>query len=95
MSSLVTAFLVGGALCLIGQLVMDLTKPAITGTYSGRLYKYQTLLSGLGTHINRWWIWRVPVLLFPYPRFWSYSHPGNLAKGCGRKWPFGSYIPEV
>lgn len=30
MVSLYMAFLVGGALCLIGQLVMDLTKPGIT-----------------------------------------------------------------
>lgn len=30
MEKLVMAFLVGGALCLIGQLVMDLTKPSIT-----------------------------------------------------------------
>ncbi|HEX3011293.1 MAG TPA: stage V sporulation protein AE [Syntrophomonadaceae bacterium] len=30
MISLITAFLVGGGLCLIGQLIMDLTKPAIT-----------------------------------------------------------------
>jgi stage V sporulation protein AE len=28
--SLLMAFLVGGGLCVIGQLVMDLTKPAIT-----------------------------------------------------------------
>jgi stage V sporulation protein AE len=28
--SLLMAFLVGGSLCLIGQLVMDLTKPGIT-----------------------------------------------------------------
>lgn len=30
MDSLLMAFLVGGGLCVIGQLVMDLTKPGIT-----------------------------------------------------------------
>ena len=30
MASLLAAFLVGGSICLIGQLAMDLTKPGIT-----------------------------------------------------------------
>lgn len=51
MGSLLMAFLVGGALCLIGQLIMDLTKPAITPGHI--LVGYITvgaLLSGLGLY---------------------------------------------
>lgn len=49
--SLLMAFLIGGSLCLIGQLVMDLTKPSITpghilvGYISGG-----AILSGLGLY---------------------------------------------
>lgn len=49
--SLLMAFLIGGTLCLIGQLILDLTKPSITpghmlvGYISGG-----ALLSGLGLY---------------------------------------------
>lgn len=49
--SLLMAFLVGGTLCLIGQLVMDLTKPGITPGHI--LVGYITLgalLSALGLY---------------------------------------------
>jgi len=49
--SLLMAFLVGGSLCLIGQLVMDLTKPGITPGHI--LVGYITLgalLSALGLY---------------------------------------------
>lgn len=51
MVPLYMAFLVGGALCLIGQLVMDLTKPSITPGHI--LIGYITggaILSGLGLY---------------------------------------------
>jgi len=49
--SLLSAFLVGGSLCVIGQLVMDLTKPGITPGHI--LVGYITagaLLSALGLY---------------------------------------------
>ncbi len=49
--SLLMAFLVGGSLCLVGQLVMDLTKPGITPGHI--LVGYITmgaLLSALGLY---------------------------------------------
>lgn len=51
MVSLFMAFLVGGALCVIGQLVMDLTKPGVTPGHI--LVGYITggaILSGLGLY---------------------------------------------
>lgn len=51
MVPLYMAFLVGGALCVIGQLVMDLTKPGITPGHI--LIGYITggaVLSGLGLY---------------------------------------------
>ncbi len=51
MGSLLNAFLVGGALCLIGQLIMNLTKVAITPGHI--LVGYITsgaILSGLGLY---------------------------------------------
>lgn len=51
MVPLYMAFLVGGALCLIGQLVMDFTKPSITPGHI--LVGYITggaVLSGLGLY---------------------------------------------
>lgn len=51
MTSVLMAFLVGGSLCVIGQLIMDLTKPGITpghilvGYISGG-----AILSGLGLY---------------------------------------------
>ncbi|MGI5879286.1 MAG: stage V sporulation protein AE [Syntrophomonadaceae bacterium] len=51
MNSLFMAFLVGGAFCLIGQLIIDLTKPAITPGHI--LVGYITvgaILSGLGLY---------------------------------------------
>lgn len=51
MVPLYMAFLVGGALCLIGQLIMDLTKPSITPGHI--LIGYITggaILSGLGLY---------------------------------------------
>ncbi len=51
MISLISAFLVGGVLCLIGQLIMDFTKPNITPGHI--LVGYITvgaLLSGLGLY---------------------------------------------
>jgi len=55
MMSLLSAFLVGGLLCVIGQLAMDLTKPSITpghvlvgfitlGTFLSALGLYQPLV---------------------------------------------------
>ncbi|MEN6327068.1 MAG: stage V sporulation protein AE [Syntrophomonas sp.] len=45
------AFLIGGALCLIGQLVMDLTKPAITpGHILVGYISIGAILSGLGLY---------------------------------------------
>jgi len=49
--SLLMAFLVGGTLCLIGQLIMDLTKPGVTPGHI--LVGYITsgaILSGLGLY---------------------------------------------
>jgi stage V sporulation protein AE len=49
--SLLMAFLIGGSLCVIGQLVMDLTKPGITSGHI--LVGYITggaILSGLGLY---------------------------------------------
>lgn len=51
MSSLLLAFLIGGTLCLIGQLVMDLTKPSVTPGHI--LVGYITggaILSGIGLY---------------------------------------------
>ncbi len=51
MVSLLMAFLVGGTLCLIGQLIMDLTKPGVTPGHI--LVGYITsgaILSGLGLY---------------------------------------------
>lgn len=51
MVPLYMAFLVGGTLCLIGQLIMDLTKPSITPGHI--LIGYITggaILSGLGLY---------------------------------------------
>lgn len=51
MGSLYMAFLVGGILCLIGQLIMDLTKNSITPGHI--LVGYITagaVLSGLGLY---------------------------------------------
>lgn len=51
MTPLYMAFLVGGSLCLIGQLIMDLTKPQVTPGHI--LVGYITagaLLSGLGLY---------------------------------------------
>lgn len=51
MNELMMAFLVGGLLCLIGQLVMDLTKPAITpGHILVGYISVGALLSGLGLY---------------------------------------------
>ncbi|HOQ09121.1 MAG TPA: stage V sporulation protein AE [Syntrophomonadaceae bacterium] len=51
MNSLVMAFLVGGIICLIGQLVMDLTKPAITpGHILVGYISIGAILSGLGLY---------------------------------------------
>lgn len=45
------AFLIGGALCLVGQLVMDLTKPAITpGHILVGYISIGAILSGLGLY---------------------------------------------
>lgn len=45
------AFLVGGSLCLIGQIVMDLTKPSITpGHILVGYISIGALLSGLGLY---------------------------------------------
>lgn len=45
------AFLVGGIICLIGQLVMDLTKPAITpGHILVGYISIGAILSGLGLY---------------------------------------------
>ncbi|MDD3365112.1 MAG: stage V sporulation protein AE [Syntrophomonas sp.] len=62
--SLIMAFLIGGCLCVIGQLVMDLTKPGITpghilvgyitiGTFLSAVGLYQPLidLGGAGATI--------------------------------------------
>lgn len=49
--SLLMAFLIGGSLCLIGQIIMDLTKPSITPGHV--LVGYITagaILSGLGLY---------------------------------------------
>lgn len=49
--SYLMAFLIGGVLCLIGQLIMDLTKPSITPGHI--LVGYVTvgaLLSGIGLY---------------------------------------------
>ncbi len=49
--SLIMAFLIGGCICVIGQLVMDLTKPGITPGHI--LVGYITvgaLLSGVGLY---------------------------------------------
>jgi len=49
--SLVMAFVIGGVLCVIGQLIMDLTKPGITPGHI--LVGYITIgaiLSGLGLY---------------------------------------------
>lgn len=51
MGSIFMAFLIGGALCLIGQLIMDFTKPAVTPGHI--LVGYITagaVLSGLGLY---------------------------------------------
>ncbi|MGS0764087.1 stage V sporulation protein AE [Syntrophomonas curvata] len=49
--SLLMAFLVGGSLCLIGQIVMDLTKPSITpGHILVGYISIGALLSGLGLY---------------------------------------------
>ncbi|MBP8819682.1 MAG: stage V sporulation protein AE [Syntrophomonadaceae bacterium] len=49
--SLLMAFLIGGSLCLIGQLLIDLTKPSIT---SGHILVFfitgGAILSGLGLY---------------------------------------------
>ena len=51
MVPLYMAFLIGGALCLIGQLVMDLTKPAVTpGHILVGYISIGALLSGLGLY---------------------------------------------
>jgi stage V sporulation protein AE len=51
MNELLMAFLVGGVLCLIGQLIMDLTKPAITpGHILVGYISVGALLSGLGLY---------------------------------------------
>lgn len=51
MNELMMAFLVGGILCLIGQLIMDLTKPAITpGHILVGYISIGALLSGLGLY---------------------------------------------
>ena len=49
--SLLMAFLIGGSLCLIGQLLIDLTKPSITSGHI--LVVFNTggaILSGLGLY---------------------------------------------
>lgn len=51
MVSLLMAFLVGGALCLIGQFIMDLTKPSVTpGHILVGYISTGALLSGLGLY---------------------------------------------
>lgn len=51
MGSLFMAFLVGGVLCLIGQLIMDLTKPAVTpGHILVGYISIGAILSGLGLY---------------------------------------------
>ncbi|HQA08361.1 MAG TPA: stage V sporulation protein AE [Syntrophomonadaceae bacterium] len=51
MNSLIMAFLVGGVICLIGQLVMDLTKPTITpGHILVGYISIGAILSGLGLY---------------------------------------------
>lgn len=51
MNSLIMAFIVGGILCLIGQLIMDLTKPAITpGHILVGYISVGAVLSGLGLY---------------------------------------------
>lgn len=49
--SLLMAFLIGGSLCLIGQIVMDLTRPSITpGHILVGYISVGALLSGLGLY---------------------------------------------
>jgi stage V sporulation protein AE len=51
MGSLYMAFLLGGSLCLIGQIVMDLTKPAVTpGHVLVGYISAGAILSGLGLY---------------------------------------------
>lgn len=51
MTSLIMAFLVGGSLCVIGQLVMDLTKSSITpGHILVGYISIGTILSALGIY---------------------------------------------
>lgn len=51
MTSLLMAFLIGGSLCVIGQLIMDLTKPSITpGHILVGYISAGTILSALGLY---------------------------------------------
>lgn len=51
MGSLYMAFLLGGGLCLIGQIVMDLTKPAVTpGHVLVGYISAGAILSGMGLY---------------------------------------------
>ncbi|MDD3024817.1 MAG: SpoVA/SpoVAEb family sporulation membrane protein, partial [Syntrophomonadaceae bacterium] len=51
MISLYMAFLIGGAFCLIGQLIMDLTKPDVTpGHILVGYISVGAILSGLGLY---------------------------------------------
>jgi len=51
MSSILMAFLVGGALCVIGQIIMDLTNPKVTpGHILVGYISTGALLSGLGLY---------------------------------------------
>ena len=54
------AFLIGGLICMAGQLLMDLTK--LTPARILVLFVcLGVVLGGLGWYPN-WWSWRVPAL---------------------------------
>lgn len=54
------AFLIGGLICMVGQLLMDLTK--LTPARILVLFVcLGVVLGGLGWYLN-WWSWRVPAL---------------------------------